>query len=370
MNTQPATASHRPPAVYSGDAFAYSLPGGFAKTVPWPARAKDRRNENDTPPYATTEHDGERTLVVTDAACDLPADWLTAHGVVVLPVRLRFDSRSRADNGDVRMARDFFRHDLEDIGVGAQALPLSASGTQDFVYERLQAKDDFVLQVSLASHRGNGYMNSLTAAQNLMLQHGRARRQAGLQRPFKMWVVDSTTGFNGQAVLVNESVRLLTEGTPIPRVVQQLDALRKHVHTLAVPRDASFFHRHSRVDGDAAVNWFSIGVGKMLDRTPVIHGHGTAQYVAAQARTHDLAIARTLAATTDAVRAGLLAPCVCLSYAGDVTEVQQWPAFTALEDTCIRHGIALQLGTMSLTHAILLGRDALSIAFASGSFAF
>lgn len=370
MNTQPTTASSRRPAAYSGDAFAYSLPGGFAKTVPWPPRAQETRAEGHASLYAATERDGERTLVVTDIACDLPTDWLETQGVVVLPIRLRFDSRSRADNGDVRMARDFFRHDLEDIGTDAQALPLSASGAQDFIYERLQTKNDFVLQVSLASHRGNGYMNSLTAAQNLMLQHGRARRQAGIQRPFKMWVVDSTTGFNGQAVLVNESVRLLREGTTIPRVVQHLDALRKHVHTLAIPRDASFFHRHGRVDGDATVNWFSLGVGKVLDRTPVIHAHGAAQSVAAQARSHDAAVTRALTTTTDAVRAGLLAPCVCVSYAGKIAEVRHWPAFIALEDTCIRHGVALHLGTMSLTNSILLGRDALSIAFARETQAF
>lgn len=367
MNTQPAAAP-RPAAAYSGDAFAYSLPGGFAKTVPWPLRANKATAAmpaDDAAMHGATERDGERTLVVTDIAADLPADWLGKHGVVVLPMRLRFDSRSRADSGDIRLARDFFRHEIEDIGSDAQALPLSASGTQDFIYERLQTKNDFVLEVSLASHRGNGYMNSLTAAQNLMLQHGRARRQAGIPRPFKMWVVDSTSSFNGQAVLVHEAVRLLGEGTPIPRVVQQLDALRKHVHVLAVPRDAAFFHRHGRVDGDAAVSWFSIGVGKVLDRTPVVHAHGAAQNVIAQVRTHDGAAARALGLATEAVRAGLLAPGVCVSYAGDIAEVRRWSAFTALEDACIRHGIALQLGTMSMTNAIALGRDALSIAFAT-----
>ena len=369
MNTQPATAA-RHAAAYSGDAFAYSLPGGFAKTVPWPTRAKDDNAERDSQPYAAIEPDGERTMVVTDIAADLPSDWLGQHGVVVLPMRLRFDSRSRADSGDVRLARDFFRHEIEDIGADAQTLPLSASGAQDFIYERLQTKNDFVLEVSLASHRGNGYMNSLTAAQNLMLQHGRTRRQAGIPRPFKMWVVDSTTSFNGQAILVREGVRLLDEGTPIPRVVQQLDVLRKHVHVLAVPRDAAFFHRHGRVDGDAAASWFSIGVGKVLDRTPVVHAHGSAQAVVAQVRTHDAAVARALGVATDAVRAGLLAPGVCVSYAGDIAEVRRWAAFTALEDACIRHGVALLLGTMSMTNAILLGRDALSIAFASDSFAF
>ena len=364
MNTHPATAVLRRSAVYSGDAFAYSLPGGFAKAAPWPPRSADASALAQS---VIADKDRDRTLIVTDVACDLPAEWLAAEKILVLPVRLRFDSRSRSDTGDSKAALDFFRHDLDGIGTDVQALPLSVSGTHEFIHGRLQTQTDFVLEVSLASHRGSGYMNSLTAAQNLMLQHGRARRQAGIQRPFKMWVVDSTAAFNGQAVLVTEGVRALNEGATIPRVVQQLDALRKHVHTLAIPRDVSFFHRHSRIDGDAAVNWLSIGMGKVLDRTPIMHAHANMLSVAAQARTHEAAISRAFAATTQAVRTGLLAPCVCLSYAGDIADVRQWPAFVSLEDVCIRHGVALHLGTMSMTNAVHLGKSALSIAFAAES---
>ena len=366
MNAQPVTAVLRHPAAYSGDAFAYSLPGGFAKAASWPKTTRNATSPaHGTPP----EHDRERTLIVTDVTSDLPPDWLAGNQVVVLPIKLRFDSRSRSDTGDITAAREFFRRDLDGIGADAQALPLSASGTQDYIYERLQPQTDFVLEVSLASHRGNGYMNSLTAAQNLMLTHGRARRQVGVQRPFKMWVVDSTTTLNGQGVLVAESVRALKDGMSLPRVVQHIDALRKRVHTIMVPRDVSFFHRHSRVDSDVTFHWLSYGVGKVLDRTPIVHAHGNTQTIAAQARSHEAAATRALTATAQQVRAGLLAPNVCMSYAGDVNEVRAWPAFTALEDVCVRHGVALHLATMSMTNALAIGRDGLAISFAGESVA-
>ena len=56
-----------------------------------------------------------------------------------------------------------------------------------------------------------------------------------------------------------------------------------------------------------------------------------------------------------------------MSYAGDVAEVRQWPGFTALEEACVQHRVALHLGTMSMTNAVHLGRGALSIAFAAES---
>ena len=364
MNTQTATASLSKPPSYSNDAFAYSLPGGFAKALPWGAHsvAADQQTAN-----AVIALDADRTLIVTDVACDLPADWLAQHGVVLLPVKLRFDSRTRSDKGDADAAKNFFRRDINDVGADAQVLPLSASGTHDFIQELLPEQADFVVNVSIASSRGNAYMNSLTAAQNLMLHHGRARRQAGNSRPFKMWVIDSTTALNGQAVLVAESVRALNDSMSAARVVQHLDALRQCVQTIAVPRDVSFFRRHSRVEGETALSWLSYGMGKVLDRTPIVHANAKGMSVTANMRGADAAITRALLAASNRVQAGLLAPCVCVSYAGDIAEVRHWPAFVALDDACARCDVALHLGTMSMTNALTIGGNGLAISFASES---
>lgn len=364
MILEPATRVVGKPATYSGDVFAYSLPGGFAKAAAWAGQAVATSAQTGT---IAAERDRERTLIVTDVACDLPAEWLAGQRVLVLPVKLRFDSRSRCDAGEARAAIEFFRRDLDQVGSQVQALPLSAAGTQDFIVERLLSDTDFVVDISLASHRGNGYMNSLSAAQNLMLQHGRTRRQAGLTRPFRMWVIDSTTAFNGQGVLVDESIRALHDGMSVPRMVQHIDTLRKHVHTLAIPRNTSFFHRHSHLEGDAALNWLSFGMGKVLDRTPIVLAQANTLLTVAQVRGHEAAVARALAATTQHLRADLLAPCVCVSYAGDIAEVRQWPAFADLEDACVGHGVTLHLATMSMTNALTIGVGGVTIALATES---
>ena len=366
MNTVPAVPDHRKPAAYSGDAFAYSLPGGFIKATPG---ARPEHVDAQTP-EAGVERDRERTLIVTDVACDLPADWLARERAVMLPMKLRFDSRMRTDAGVAESARAFFNHDLADISSNAQALPLSASGAYDFIFDHLPTRADFVLHLSLASSRGHGYMNSLTAAQNLMLQHGRTRRQAGVTRPFKMWVIDSTTALNGHGLLVGESVRVLNEGMSVPRVVQHIDALRKQVHTLAVPPDVSFFYRHNRIEGDAAIPWLSYGVGKMLDRTPILHGQRGSLSVAAQARGAEAAIVRALNAVTQKVADkadGLLAPFVCVSYAGDIAQLSNLAAFAALASACSEHQATLLVATMSMTNALVVGAGGLAISLACES---
>lgn len=382
MSTTPASARFRTNAQgapgevarYVADAYAYSLSGGLV------AVRKPRQEVAATTPAThhvsdsvavpgTGGHDAARALLVTDAACDLPEDWLAARRVLVLPFRVRNPRGSQTDgrNGaaDVERRREFFDHELNRAEPDAQVLPLSVAGTGDCVHERLLASTDFVLEIAQASRRGNAYMNSLTAAQNLMLQHGRARRQQGIARPFKMWVIDSTTALNGQGVLVCECARLLDDGISVPRVVQQIDGLRQQVRTLVVPADVSFFQRRSRLDGEAPLAWLSYGVGKVLDRTPLVRAQGAELSVVTQLRGFDAAVARAFDSVTQQVRTGLAAPFVCVSFAGDETSVRQLPAFIALEDACLRHQVTLHLASMSMGNALLVGRGALAVSFAS-----
>ncbi len=361
---------------YAADAYAYSLAGGLIA-----ARAQHREPmlgahgdaapmaHGDATPVAAPGHDALRTLLVTDAACDLPEAWLAARRVLVLPLRIRNSRGSQTDgrNGaaDSERRQRFFDHELNRAEPDAQALPLSVVGTGDCVHERLLDDTDFVLEIAQASRRSNAYMNSLTAAQNLMLQHGRARRQRGIARPFKMWVIDSTCALNGQGVLVCEGARLLDDGATVPRVVQQIDGLRQHVRTLLVPADVSFFQRRSRLDGDAPLAWLSYGVGKVFDRTPLVRVQGAELSVVVQLRGFDAAIARAFESVGGQVRAGLAAPFICISYAGDEAEVRQWPAFAALQEDCQRHNVTLHLASMSMGNALLVGRGALAVSFAS-----
>ena len=98
-----------------------------------------------------------------------------------------------------------------------------------------------------------------------------------------------------------------------------------------------------------------------------MHASATGMSVATQVRGADSAITRALGAATRRVGACLLAPCVCMSYAGDIAEVRRWPAFTTLEDAYARCGIALHLGTMSMTNAPTIGGKGIAISFASES---
>jgi DegV family protein with EDD domain len=351
----PPKAIHTTPR-YTSDAFAYSLPGGFANASSRASRQSDVAPRRSVSLVA----DRARTLLVADASCDLPSDWLAHHGVAVLPIKVELHGENFLDTRDTARTLAFFRDHRGTRLLRARTAALSALETRDFVQSRLQVDTDFAIEIASAAHRSEIYVNSLAAAQNLMLTHARMRRASRVCEPFKMWVVDSENLFGGQGVLVADAVRCLQEGMTAQKIVQHLDRLHQQVHTLIVPRDARYFC-------SSAVHWLAEKIGKSLDIKAVAHAHAGKVLPCLNVRGFDDAAKRVLEIATAKVREGLETPQLCVSYAGALATLEDWPAFLALRTACERRGVTLHLATMSVAGGVNVGAGALALAFACRS---
>ncbi|TAG06035.1 MAG: DegV family EDD domain-containing protein [Betaproteobacteria bacterium] len=374
LNAQPVAAVGLPLRAapkYSSDAYAYSTHGGFAKTADSTPRA-DNVHRLPSALRSASVNAADRsavanTLLITDAACDLPAEWLAANKVAVLPIKIHVDDWHLIDLHDEYDTLEFFRKDIATKGMRAQSEPLSPLETRDFVQSNLRKEINSVIEVAIASSRSKIYMNSLAAAQNLMLMHGRVRRNMGIHEPFKMWVVDSETVFAGQGVLVAEAVRQLQAGMSAAKLAQHLDTLRHHVHTLVVPKDLFYLYSRAKIKGDNSVGWLTYNVGKMLDIKAVVHAYAGKTEPCMKVRGYDDAVKRVMDIAITKVREGLITPIVTVSYAGNIDDVRESASFVALESVCMRRGVTLHLSTMSMTGGLNVGAGALSIAFACQS---
>ncbi len=167
--------------------------------------------------------DRERTLLVVDAACDMPSEWLAENNIVVLPIKLSIDDWQLYDTHNEFDAMEFFRKDLSARGSSASTTPLGPVESRDFIQSYLNERIDCVLQVTISAGRSRIYMNSLEAMSHLTVIHNRVRRAIGNRAPFKTWVVDSETGFTGQAVLLAETVRQLNGGVSAENVAASIE---------------------------------------------------------------------------------------------------------------------------------------------------
>ena len=363
MLTDSSAETPRRLTKYDHETYSYSLSGGFARGVAdtEPAVVSEAATQRDFGAISLAK----RTLLVSDAASDLPANWRAKAGIVLLPVKLRNGEMSRIDDGDEVASIRFAAKDLPKFDGATHTLAASVDATGELIGQGTNVDTDFVLQIAMSSLRSNSYANSLTAAQKLMVQGARDRRRAGNMRPFKMWVVDSAASFNGHGVLIAECARLIGENVAVPLIVQHVDALRRDVKTLVVPRDLKLFHRCAALPEAPVSHWLSRNVGQLFDRSPVALANGDEINVL---NTHGGFAAAATAAfshTTRCVNAGLVAPFVCASYAGDVSELRHIDAFVKLVATCAKHRVTLLPSTMSMTNAASLGAGSVLISFAS-----
>ncbi len=363
MFTELTTEGRRRLTQYQHEAHSYRLSGGFARGLA-NAETMDAAAGKAQPKLAHVEL-SRRTLLVTDAASDLPADWRAKAGVLLLPIKLRNDGISRIDDGDEVEAAGFAVKHLARFAGPTQTLAASVDATGDLINQHTSDDTDFVLQIAMSSRRSGSYANSLTAAQKLMVQSSRDRRAAGNTRPFKMWVVDSGASFNGHGVLIAECARLLQANVALPHTVQQVDAMRRQVKTLVVPRDLTLFHRCAALPEAPISHWFSRNVGQWFDRMPVAVAHGDELRVMSKENGFAAAAHVAFQRAINCVEAGLQAPFVCVSYAGDVADLQHINAFLDLAAACAKHCVTLLTSAMSMTNAAMLGGGSALISLAS-----
>lgn len=316
------------------------------------------------PALGATASDRERTLVVVDAACDMPSEWLAENNIVVLPIKLSIDDWQLYDTHNEFDAMEFFRKDLSARGSSASTTPLGPVESRDFIQSYLNERIDCVLQVTISASRSRIYMNSLAAMSHLTVMHNRVRRAIGNRSPFKTWVVDSETGFTGQAVLLAETVRQLNGGVSAENVAASIEQLRSTVHTLVVPKDLFYLYKRAREKGDRSLSWLSYNVAQALDIKPIVHAHGGITEPILKVRGHVEALDRAISIAAKHVGRGLTIRTVCASYAGNLEDIRTLASFRDLRDTCTRHKVELVLSTMSVTGGVNVGVDAFSIAFA------
>lgn len=329
--------------------------------------ANDRVHDLSTaahPPPRPVVSDRDRTLVVVDAACDMPSVWLAENNIVVLPIKLSIDDWDLYDTHNEFDAMEFFRKDLSARGSSASTTPLGPVESRDFIQSYLNQRIDNVLQVTIAAGRSRIYMNSLAAMSQLTVIHNRVRRAIGNRSPFKTWVIDSETGFTGQAVLLAETVRQLNNGIAAADVATSIEQLRGTVHTLVVPKDLFYLYKRGHEKGDRSLSWLSYNVAQALDIKPIVHAHAGHTEPILKVRGHQVALERAIAMAADHVTRGLIIRTVCASYAGNLEDIRTLASFRQLADICKRHNVELVFSTMSVTGGINVGVDAFSIAFA------
>ncbi|WP_044873568.1 DegV family protein [Pseudomonas sp. LFM046] len=312
-----------------------------------------------------------RIGLVVDATCDLPQDFLQKHRIPVLPIRIHLAGQSLMDRRVPQATQAFYRDLLPKVGSEDRSEPLQVAEMQEWFLETLVTRFDQVLCLTLSAQRSLIFEHATQASFGLLQRYRERRAAAGVAGHFAMRVLDGGNIFAGTAVLAAEAIRLIGDGAHPNSLRARLEQLSGQVCTFLVPDDLGHLRRRGFRKGERGglidhLRGAALGLGSLLDVKPVISVQQGEDKPVSLAPSFDKAAEKLLAHARARVLAGdLLAPQLCMSFAGELSQVRDLPGFAELEAACGERGVTLHLAMLSPTGAINLGPGALSLAFAA-----
>jgi DegV family protein with EDD domain len=304
--------------------------------------------------------------LVVDAACDLPPAFLAEQGVEVLPIGIRLGERSFDDMRDPARTAAFYRERPDRRAeLHAESRPLDAAGVEGAILARWATRYDHLICMTITASRSPIYAHTTRAVLTVGTRAREARRAAGLPLSWGATVVNSRSMFAGQGVLAWEAVRLRAAGIDPADLALRLRSLAEHIHTYLVADDLYFvLHRAAR-KGDRSVNLASYALGSLLAVKPILHCHRDVTGPVAKVRGFETAARRLFDNLLAQCATGLDVPCICLSYAGDLAQLERLGGYAEFRAALQTQGVTLLVSQMSKTGAINVGLGSLCVAFAA-----
>lgn len=303
-----------------------------------------------------------RIGLVVDSGCDLPQEFMQEHGIVLLPIAIRLGDDSLIDAHDAEAAMEFYRNEIGSRGADADTTAYTTDQITELFLGRLVGEYDYVFCQTVMRSRSRIFENATKASFRILSGYRSQREEAGCDSPFAMRVIDTGTLFTGQGVIAAETARLIASGAGATEIRQRIDYMVSSVQAYAVPQDVYYLRARARRKGDRSLGLLGATLASAFDIKPILIGHRNATDAIAKVRGFDDAAERVLNNIRRQVIAGLDAPFVCISYAGDLQFMHMLPGYPELVEVCEERGVTLLESVMSVTGGINLGPGTLTVA--------
>lgn len=311
-----------------------------------------------------------RIGIVVDSACDLPVDYLHRHRITVLPISVHLDDETLVDDRDPDVTQRFLDENLGARGHAAETVPYSVEQIRELFLGRLVIDYDCVFCLTITATRSPIHANASQASFVILKDYRPIRRHANMPGPFLMRVIDTENLFAAQGVTAVEAVRLRDAGHNPGQIRERLELLARHTYGYMLPRDLYYLRARAQKKGDRSVGWLSAALGTALDIKPLLRGYRGETGAVAKVRGFEHGAESLFGYAARRVRAGLLTPTLCVSYGGDLADLDTLPGYADLKSTCAEHAVELFESPMSMTGMINVGTGAVTLGFAAEEHAF
>ena len=189
--------------------------------------------------------------IITDSACDLPAELLQNLNVTKVSLSMLFRGENRPDSVDAGI-KEFY--DGLRAGDVATTSAVNPESWKSVIEPAFQAGHD-ALVLAFSSGLSTTYQSAVIAAQELMEQYPKR----------KAYVVDTLCASLGEGLLVWYACRKRDEGMSLETLRDWVEATKLNICHWFTVDDLMFLKRGGRVSATTAL------VGTMLQVKPVLH---------------------------------------------------------------------------------------------------
>ena len=193
----------------------------------------------------------------TDVMCDLPLDYVNAHGLEVIPLSVLIDGQDyvlAADPAGAGCIEPGAFYQRLRAGADAKSAQASAEKIVEMMRPYLAQGQD-ILYIAFSSGLSGTCESGLAAREQLQAEFPER----------KIVVIDSLCASLGEGLLVSLAVEKMEAGQSIEEVAAFVEAIKLNVHHWFTVDDLNFLKRGGRVSGAAAL------LGTMLSIKPVLN---------------------------------------------------------------------------------------------------
>jgi len=251
----------------------------------------------------------------------------------------------------------------------AETTPFTPDEMSAILEQELVTQFDKVLAITIMNARSKVYANIRDAVWVSQPKFKALREASGLERRFRIQVTDSNNLFTGQGLLAYEAARMLKhENASIESITGRLETLKDHVYTYMIPQD--LFHLKNRAgnrgeQSDTTLNWLTYSVGKTLNIKPIVLGNRGETKPVDKSIGYGPGLEKIFKKAMTAIDDGLAINAICMSYSGELAEIQKENSYQNFIKFAKGKGIQTLLSMMSTTAAINVGPGCFSLSFAA-----
>lgn len=305
------------------------------------------------------------TVLVIDAACDLPRQFIDERGIQVLPISIRIDGQTFTDDKDARTLTDFYAQGLLGRDHDAESLPYTAEQIEALFLDRIVRDYDFALVETVSRERSPIFDNATKASHAILGSYRDVRADAGREGGFGIRVMNTGTVFTGQGVLAAFTSDMIQKGKSKNEILRLTESMRRKVYAYIVPPDVYYIRERARKKGDDSIGMISALAAKSFDIVPILCGRDDATYPVVKGRGFKVMVDRLFRYAINHIKAGLLTPYVVVSIAGDLNELLAMDSFLELEQVAKDHDVQVLSCVMGLTAGLNVGPGCIGLALAT-----